>query len=1351
MASGGVLISEKWNTPSLSNGTEEVVDESASLATGTPTVSTANLKKDAGDDISPISKFNRLRDAAREREFSKDGKENRTSTDASAPSATVSAEDRERFESRNKNFLKNLAEKKRREKDEDRAAAERLRAYKEKLKADVLKRLSSSKDVHDSVQSKLNKISEKRAAAGKLALEERRKAAAIKKGVAPELTEEEKQKRKEAQKAFQLRHAQYLENIAKKKQEEAEAQAKSEESQRQFREKLANKVKMQANKSRNGELLPPPGNVSSNAPMPVHPSNAAGSGASAVRTISSSDDKRAREERIRKRQQGHIEKTKKLLEDKAEAAMRKEELYDKRSKKRKEEILQYAQQSRRQKSAEDKKAKDVKDNAAVSPESKKAQAKKAKEALNNFMSRLAENNEKRQEKLMKTGDVAEEMDESRWRRAHGIEEDTKIFITTGFYPSLTKALRDRGWYENPDRHSRYFDLKWTINSKHIDHHEIQPHQIVNHFARASSIVTKIGIMKNLRNLKWFANVSIDRFFPRCYDLNDLGDKDDFCSDFKCVEAESILKRVLLKTGVALPPLNVRPDTVPNTARSIDEELAQEAELLNGGAEEAKEPDDTAEGQSVAEVSAKKKRKKRFHYGINVADNRDLYEPLEERRLELLSKAERNEVMINPAVLRAALRVVHKMCQSLDDKYLDAPVSFVEKLVEPNEWGCINPAQSNVFESGEPKELPCPKRKAKKVDPTKNMKPHEKRAYQRKISLRNKRSWKPKEFELRKLTNGELCEIMVALDSLRINPAHQTGLNGNPSKNVWIIKPAGKSRGRGIQVFDSYEAIMDVTDSNGNGQESQWVAQKYIENPLTILRRKFDIRQWVLVTDWNPLTLYFYSDSYLRFCATDYSLDDLSDKYIHLANNSVAKKSKQFKESPIEGNMWHSDQFIKYLGEEHGSEDLWKSKIQRQMKKIVAWSTMSVQDMVQNRNRSCELYGYDFMIDEKLDVWLIEVNSSPAMDYSTPVTERLVKEVLPDTIKVLADYEYTGGKKKPKNVDLGKWELIYRAKKAIEYPRASLLSDLTVEGSAMKVPSQGPRRNRIPGAKKKKLLPVESDEEEDRDVEPRRLFKRTNPALEKLAIISPERAARMAEAARNDEAARPHSSPKRPVAAGFQGSGKFTRSSHAPRMVRTATGAPIDSLAKPFVDSTTAGANDVAMPGTSYPVGKKKFANVGPRYLQVREPRKIVPAEKPELSAFFKLAQPTNPFLRVGEPAPIKALIPRQQQFIAPNQNARGRGIVGGPRLIHEPIKKVVPVKVFNPFAGGLGGNLPAARQHPTLRVGKPARVGIGRPNPTMGKALPVKTFDPFHLVSGSLGNSKLPARGPRFGHQRVYR
>jgi hypothetical protein len=45
-----------------------------------------------------------------------------------------------------------------------------------------------------------------------------------------------------------------------------------------------------------------------------------------------------------------------------------------------------------------------------------------------------------------------------------------------------------------------------------------------------------------------------------------------------------------------------------------------------------------------------------------------------------------------------------------------------------------------------------------------------------------------------------------------------------------------------------------------------------------------------------------------------------------------------------------------------------------------------------------------MVDDNYNSWLIEVNSSPAMDYSTKVTTRLVKQVLKDTAKVIVDWK-----------------------------------------------------------------------------------------------------------------------------------------------------------------------------------------------------------------------------------------------------------------------------------------------------------------------------------------------------------
>ena len=82
-----------------------------------------------------------------------------------------------------------------------------------------------------------------------------------------------------------------------------------------------------------------------------------------------------------------------------------------------------------------------------------------------------------------------------------------------------------------------------------------------------------------------------------------------------------------------------------------------------------------------------------------------------------------------------------------------------------------------------------------------------------------------------------------------------------------------------------------------------------------------------------------------------------------------------------------------------------------MQNAVIHSLESVQDMFECKQGCFELFGYDFMIDDDFNTWLIEINSSPAMDYSTAVTERLVKKVLEDTIKVVVDHRFTKGEKK----------------------------------------------------------------------------------------------------------------------------------------------------------------------------------------------------------------------------------------------------------------------------------------------------------------------------------------------------
>ena len=109
-------------------------------------------------------------------------------------------------------------------------------------------------------------------------------------------------------------------------------------------------------------------------------------------------------------------------------------------------------------------------------------------------------------------------DINQWKKKHRVEPDTKVFICKGGYKDIKRALKQRGWVENKDGDSLCFDLKWMLKSKDIPTNDLTPNQIVNHFYKATSITTKVGLTHSLKNLIWFNAVDIDTFYPRCYDL-----------------------------------------------------------------------------------------------------------------------------------------------------------------------------------------------------------------------------------------------------------------------------------------------------------------------------------------------------------------------------------------------------------------------------------------------------------------------------------------------------------------------------------------------------------------------------------------------------------------------------------------------------------------------------------------------------------------------------------------------------------------------------------------------------------------------------------------------------------------
>lgn len=226
--------------------------------------------------------------------------------------------------------------------------------------------------------------------------------------------------------------------------------------------------------------------------------------------------------------------------------------------------------------------------------------------------------------------------------------------------------------------------------------------------------------------------------------------------------------------------------------------------------------------------------------------------------------------------------------------------------------------------------------------------------------------------------------------------------------MWIIKPGENSnRGCGIQVAETLSQISQIVTQNAQKQNQRTsIVQRYLKNPLLISGRKFDVRAYAMITSVNgTLKGYMYRDVYFRTSSKPFSLDDLSNRYVHLTNDAIQQNADDFGKFESANKLSIHD-FQRYLDLHHEGKNIsFMRDIFPRMERLVTDSFRAVYSVLSKSQNSFEVFGYDFMIDSDFMVWMIECNTNPCLEINCPLLTRIIPEVLDNSFRIALDPIY----------------------------------------------------------------------------------------------------------------------------------------------------------------------------------------------------------------------------------------------------------------------------------------------------------------------------------------------------------
>lgn len=192
-------------------------------------------------------------------------------------------------------------------------------------------------------------------------------------------------------------------------------------------------------------------------------------------------------------------------------------------------------------------------------------------------------------------------------------------------------------------------------------------------------------------------------------------------------------------------------------------------------------------------------------------------------------------------------------------------------------------------------------------------------------------------------------------------------------------------------------------------------QEFIDNPLLIDERAFDLGVFVVITSVDPLRMYRYKgDAFIRICPEPYHPFDPEniEKYVIYETHLSYWETPSLQVACETFNFSALDAFNYYLNNnDHDSVALWE-QIDEAIVEIVHMKTPHMARHIDRTpiNASYfELLRFDFIVDDELNVHLIEINMSPNLTPTNQKSEKynlMYEQLVYNTIELVGLGSYS---------------------------------------------------------------------------------------------------------------------------------------------------------------------------------------------------------------------------------------------------------------------------------------------------------------------------------------------------------